>query len=136
MRTIGFRSNILFAIAAAFGIIAALDRPWYGPAPAGAADLVGGEVPSTMENFFSGIARAFSSDGGTTGWTALETADTLIAGLAIATVLLLVLTLAPPLQPHVQALARWTALATFAVIAVKLFDEPGASASTSRARDC
>ena len=34
MRTIGFRSNILFAIAAAFGVVAALGRPWYGASPA------------------------------------------------------------------------------------------------------
>ena len=35
MRTIGFRSNILFAIAAACGVIAALGRPWYGPSVPG-----------------------------------------------------------------------------------------------------
>ena len=127
MRTIGFRSNILFAIAAAFGIIASLDRPWYGPSPP-ATDRAAGEVPSTMEDFFSGIGRAFSNEGGITGWDALHTADTLIAGLAIATVLLLVLTLATPLQLHVQALARWTSMATLGVVVVKLFDEPGANA--------
>jgi hypothetical protein len=30
-----------------------------------------------------------------------------------------------PLQVHVQVLARWSALATFGVVAVKLIDEPG-----------
>jgi hypothetical protein len=130
MRTIGFRSNILFAIAAAFGIIASLDQPWYGSSPASEAAPPVGQLPSSMENFFNGIGRAFSSDVGTTGWMALDNADTLIAGLAIATVLLLVLTLAPPLQLHVQAFARWTALATFAVVVVKLFDEPGANAGS------
>ena len=29
-----------------------------------------GEVPNTMEDFFSGIGRAFSNDGGITGWDA------------------------------------------------------------------
>jgi hypothetical protein len=33
-----------------------------------------------------------------------------------------------PLQVHVQALARWTALATFGVVLVKLIDEPGSNA--------
>jgi hypothetical protein len=127
MRTIGFRSNILFAIAAAFGVIASLGRPWYGPSPAAVEKDPVGELPSQMEDFFSGIGRAFSSTDGTAGWAALHTADTAIAGLAVGTVCLLLLTLVPPLQIHVQALARWTSLATFGVIAVKLIDEPGAN---------
>jgi hypothetical protein len=126
MRTIGFRSNILFAIAAAFGVIAALGRPWYGPAPAAANPNGIGELPSQMEEFFSGIGRAFSTgSGGNTGWEALQTADALIAGMAVATVALLLLTFVPPLQVHVQALARWTSLATLGIVFVKLIDEPG-----------
>jgi hypothetical protein len=120
MRTIGFRSNILFAIAAAFGVVAALGRPWYGPSAS--------PTDARMEDLFEGVGRAFTESGGTTGWDALQTADSLIAGLAVGTALLLVLTLIPPLQVHVQALARWTGLATFVVVAVKLIDEPGANA--------
>lgn len=127
MRTIGFRSNILFAIAAAFGVVASLGRPWYGPSPAAAKEQSVGEMPSQMEDFFTGIGRAFSASDGTTGWAALHTADALIAGLAGGTVLLLALALVPPLQRHVQALARWTSLATFGVVLVKLIDEPGAN---------
>jgi hypothetical protein len=127
MRTIGFRSNILFAIAAAFGVIAALGRPWYGPAPGASHAQQVGEMPSQMEDFFNGIGRAFSEAKGTTGWDALHTADSLIAGLAVTTVLLLMLTMVPALQIHVQALARWTSLATFGVVLVKLIDEPGAN---------
>ena len=130
MRTIGFRSNILFAIAAAFGVVAALGQPWYGPAPNAGKQNGVGELPSQMEEFFNGIGRAFSSgSGGSTGWDALHTADTLIAGLAIGTVALLLLTFVPLLQIHVQALARWTALATLLVVVVKLIDEPGANAA-------
>jgi hypothetical protein len=120
MRTIGFRSNILFAIAAACGVIAALGRPWYGPSAA--------PTNARMEDLFAGIGRAFTESGGTTGWAALETADSLIAGLAAGTALLLLLTLVPALQPHMQALARWTGLATFVVVIVKLIDEPGSNA--------
>jgi hypothetical protein len=127
MRTIGFRSNILFAIAAAFGVVASLSRPWYAlaPRPAGTQDI--GQLPSQMEDFFNGIGRAFSEPRGTTGWVALQTADHVVAGLAVATVVLLVLALVPAIQRHVQDLARWTALATFAVVLFKLFDEPGAN---------
>ena len=120
MRTIGFRSNILFAIAAAFGIVAALGRPWYGRA----AD----PTDARMEDLFNGIGRAFTEAGGTTGWDALGTADSVIAGLAVGTVALLVLALLPAVQRHVQALARWTAIATFGVVLVKLIDEPGSNA--------
>jgi hypothetical protein len=81
-----------------------------------------------MEDLFNGIGRAFTERGGTSGWAALATADTLLAGLALGTVVLLVLTLAPALQRHVQALARWTALATLGVVLVKLVDEPGSNA--------
>ena len=127
MRTIGFRSNILFAIAAAIGLVAALGQPWYGPSPAARKDQAVGELPTQMEDFLNGIGRAFTAHGGTTGWEAFKTADTLIAGLAVATVVLLVLTLVPALQVHVGALARWTSLAVFGVIAVKLIDEPGSN---------
>jgi hypothetical protein len=120
MRTIGFRSSILFAIAAACGVIAALGQPWYGPSAE--------PTNARMEDLFEGIGRAFTESGGTTGWVALETADTLIAGLAGGTVLLLLLALVPALQIHVQALARWTALATLVVVVVKLIDEPGSNA--------
>jgi hypothetical protein len=119
MRTIGFRSNILFAIAAACGVIAALGQPWYGPSAA--------PTDARMEDLFHGIGRAFTESTGTTGWAALETADSLIAGLAVGTVLLSLLTLVRPLQATVQPLARWFALGTFAVVAVKLIDEPGSN---------
>jgi hypothetical protein len=119
MRTIGFRSNLLFAIAAAFGVVASLGRPWYGRAAE--------PTDARMEDLFNGVGRAFTASGGTSGWDALQTADTLIAGLAVGTVALLVLALLPPIQRHVRGLARWTALATFGVVLVKLIDEPGAN---------
>jgi hypothetical protein len=125
MRTIGFRSNILFAIAAACGLIAALGRPWYGP-PSPATD-------ARMEDLFGGVGRSLTEPGGTDGWTALQTADQLLAGLAVATVLLLLLALVPALQRHVGMLARWGALATVGVVLVKLIDGPdGAAMSEPR----
>jgi hypothetical protein len=123
MRTIGFRSNILFAIAAACGVIAALGRPWYGPS-----------VPDTddgqMEKLWTDVGRTLTDAGGVDGWTALHTADKLLAGLAVATVLLLVLALIPALQRHVQPLARWGALATVVVVFVKMVDVPDGAATS------
>jgi hypothetical protein len=125
MRTIGFRSNILFAIAATCGLIAALGRPWYGP-PVPASD-------ARMEDLFGSVGRSLTERDGTDGWTALQTADQLLAGLAVATVVLLLLALVPALQRHVQALARWSSLATVGVVLVKLIDGPdGAAMSEPR----
>jgi hypothetical protein len=119
MRTIGFRSNILFAIAAACGVIAALHRPWYG------RSVPGGD--GQMENLGSAIGRALTDPAGVDGWAALETADKLLAGLAVATVALLLVALVPAVQRQVQPLARWCALATVGVVLVKLVDGPEAA---------
>jgi hypothetical protein len=126
MRTFGFRSNILFAIAAACGVIAALSRPWYGPSRAA--------TDAQMEDLLSGVGRALTESGGTDGWAALETADRLLAGLAVFTAALLVLTIVPSLQRHIQPLARWGALAVVGVVLVKLVDGPDA-ASVSEPRN-
>ena len=116
MRTIGFRSNLLFAVAAAFGVIASLSRPWYGPS-AKATD-------AQMEDLLAGVGRAFTEPVGTSGWAALETADQLIAGLAVGTAAVLLLILVPALQQQLRPVARWGALATVGVILVKLVDTP------------
>ena len=129
MRTIGFRSNILFAIAAAFGIIAALDRPLVRAVPVrrdGSARSA--RCRARWRTSSAASAGRSPTTAGSPAGTRCTSADTLIAGLAIATVLLLVLTMVPSLQLQVQALARWTSMATFGVIVVKLFDEPGANA--------
>ena len=120
MRTIGFRTNVLFAIAAAFGVVAALGKPWYGP-----------KVPASdarMEDLFSGIGRAVGEPGGTAGWEALTTTDQLITGLAVGTAVLVALTLFTSLQRHVQPLARWGALATGGVVLFTLVHRPDTTA--------
>jgi hypothetical protein len=126
MRTIGFRSNVLFAIAAAFGVVAALGKPWYGPSrPASDAQ---------MEDLFGGIGRAVGEPGGITGWEALHTVDQVVAGLAVGTVVLLALTLVQALQHQLQPLARWSALATVGVVLYALVDRPD-SAATAEPRN-
>jgi hypothetical protein len=121
MRTIGFRSNILFAIAAAFGVIAALGRPWYGPALA--------PSDAAMEDLFTVVGRAATDPDGVRGWDALNGADQLIAALAVATAGLLVLTLVPSLQRQLQPVARWGALATVGVLLYTLVAGPGGPAT-------
>ena len=68
MRTIGFRSNVLFIIAAAAGLLAALGRPWYAKAPVQTPEEARiGDVQGPVEQFFSRLAREFTSEDGVTG---------------------------------------------------------------------
>ena len=54
MRTIGFRSNVLFIIAASVGLLASLGRPWYAKAPVLTPEEVRiGDVQGPVEQFFS-----------------------------------------------------------------------------------
>ena len=53
MRTLGFRTHALVALAAAVGLIAALGRPWYAPAPG----LVDEEVAIAVSYIRSGLDR-------------------------------------------------------------------------------
>ena len=72
MRTLGFRTHVLLAVAAAVGVIAALARPWYAAAPpaATAADGVG-SIHGPVDSLAAGIERWISETAGTTGWDAL-----------------------------------------------------------------
>jgi hypothetical protein len=81
-----------------------------------------------MDDLFGGIARAVGEPDGTDGWTALQTTDQVIAGLAVATALLVALTLVPALQQQLRPLARWGAVATVGVVLVALIDTPGTTA--------
>ena len=82
MRTIGFRSNVLFILAAAFGLIAALGRAWYAPTPVLTPEETRiGDVNGPVEDFFSRLAREFTTASGTTGWDAFTSTDTILAAL-------------------------------------------------------
>src|SRR3954454_22987333 len=84
MRTIGFRSNVLFIIASAFGLLASLGRPWYAPAPVAQAEEANiGDVQGPVENFFLRLGREFGNDGGTTGWNAFTTTDMILSALVV-----------------------------------------------------
>ena len=116
MRTIGFRSNLLFAVAAAFGVIASLSRPWYGPSAEATA--------RRWRTCSRGSAARSPNRWEPPAGRRCETADQLIAGLAVGTAVVLLLTLVPALQQQLRPVARWGALATVGVILVKLVDTP------------
>jgi hypothetical protein len=129
MRTLGFRTHVLLAVAAAAGVIAALARPWYAAAPPAeiAADGVG-SIQGPVDSLASGMERWISQSTGTTGWDALGTWGTVIAALAGVTALAALGCLVPALQGVARDVLRYGALACAAVVVWKLVDTPGPNA--------
>jgi hypothetical protein len=125
MHTLGFRSNVLFVIAASVGLVASLGRAWYGPAvPTTPTDGIG-TMPGPVEAFFSRLAREFTETGGTTGWDALTTTDIMISVLVpIVIACALTVLLVPALQVVAREVLRAASLALLGVVVVKLVQIP------------
>jgi hypothetical protein len=123
MRTLGFRTHVLFAMAAAAGVVASLKLPWYGPHGGGATAALGMDGP--IERTLATIGRAISATAGTTGWTALGTWATPLAVLAALAALTTALCLAPAAYGTAREGARLGGLAVAALVGWKLLDHPG-----------
>jgi hypothetical protein len=131
MRSLSLRANVLLTCLAAAALVATLGRPWYDAAPGASADgeTPIGALPGTMEGFFSGLARSFGASSGTSGWAALSTADTLLAGVAALVAACALASLAAALQDAVRPMLQIAALAALGIVVVKLFDQPGENAA-------
>jgi hypothetical protein len=127
MHTLGYRTHVLVAAAAAAGVIAALERPWYAKAPVPIEEATGsiGSLQGPADGFVEGAARWFSESAGTTGWDALGVWGTVLAALAGLTAAGAVGCLVPALQGVARELLRYGALACVAVALWKLVDQPG-----------
>ncbi len=125
MRTIGFRSNVLFIIAAAAGLLAALGRPWYARSPVRTAEEARiGDVQGPVEQFFSRLAREFTSEDGTTGWAAFHTTDTILAVLVAIAVVTALGTLIAGIEQPCREVLRLVTLAMLGIVVVKLANTP------------
>jgi hypothetical protein len=125
MRTIGFRSNVLFIIAAAFGLVAALGRPWYAATPAQTPEEVRiGDVHGPVEEFFMRLSREFTTASGTTAWNAFSTTDTILCGLIAVAVLSALATLISGIEQPARELLRLVTLAMLGIVVVKLVNTP------------
>jgi hypothetical protein len=129
MRTLGFRTHALLAVAAAVGVIAALGRPWYAAAPQPVAqdDAMIGSLHGPANGLTAGIGRWLSETSGTTGWDALGIWGTVLAVLAAITAVGALACLVPTLQGVAREALRHAALACFGVAVWKLVDTPGAN---------
>jgi hypothetical protein len=125
MSTNAFRTNVLFALASAAGLVYSLGRPWYAPVPAPSDPHAGvGELPGTVEQFLAGLARSVTRDDGVTAWQALGTADTGLAALAGIVGLCALAALVPSLQRPASSGAQVASLIALGWVIVQLYDQP------------
>ena len=126
MRTLGYRTNAVLAVAAAAGVIAALGRPWYAGAPVPIEEAPGiRTLQGPTDGAFQGATRWFSGSAGITGWDALGVWGTVLALLAALTVAGALACLVPALQGAAREVLRFAALACVAVAVWKIVDQPG-----------
>ena len=126
MRTLGFRTHVLLAIAGAIGVLYSLTRPWYAAAPPAKADDPDiGDIHGPLNQFFEGAKRWASSGDGVSGWQALDHWGQMIAAMVAVAVLGALACLIPSLQTLGRDLARYGSFATLAIVAWKLVDPPG-----------
>jgi len=127
MRTLGFRSHALLAVAAAVGVIAALAEPWYAPAPRSASAAPGsiGTIEGPVDGLAAGMQRWITEGTGTTGWDSLGAWGTVLAALAALTALGALGCLIPAVQGVAREVLRYSALGTFGIAVWKLIDTPG-----------
>jgi hypothetical protein len=127
MRTIGFRSNVLFIIAAAFGLLASLGRPWYASAPpATLAETGVGEIQGPSGGVFLQLAREFTAEGGTKGWDVFTSTDTILVALVAVAVVSAIGALVPGIERPAREVLRLVALAMLGIVVVKLVNTPDA----------
>jgi hypothetical protein len=124
MRTLGFRTHVLLAVAAAFGVVYALGKPWYAPAPT-AGETSAATLGGATDGLRGTLERLATESVGTTGWDALGVWGTVLALLAVVTALGALGCLVPGLQGVARALLRYGGLACFALVAWKVLAHPG-----------
>ena len=128
MRTLGFRTHVLLAIAGAIGVLYSLTRPWYAaaPPPPKEDDAGIGDIHDPLNQFFDGAKRWASGGEGMSGRQALDHWAQMIAAMAAVAVVGALLCLAlPRAQVLGRDLTRYGSLAALAIVAWKLVDPPG-----------
>lgn len=133
MRTIGFRSNVLFIIAAAVGLLASLGRAWYAPTPAATPEETRiGDVHGPVEEFFMRLTREFTAASGTTGWDAFSTTDTILVALVSIAVISSIAALVPGVEQPAREVLRLATFAMLGIVVVKLANTPDAAGLVER----
>ena len=125
MRAIGYRTNVLFILAAAVGLLAALGRPWYASAPASLGEEARiGEMHGTIEASFMRLGREITATDGARGWDAFTSTDGILVGLVALAVLSAIGSLAPTIEVSCREILRLVTLAMLGIVVVKLVNTP------------
>ena len=125
MRAIGYRTNVLFILAAAFGLLAALGRPWYASAPASLGEEARiGEIQGTVEASFMRLGREITASDGARGWDAFTSTDGILVGLLALAVVSAIGSLAPSIEVSCREILRLVTLAMLGIVVVKLVNTP------------
>src|SRR3712207_925668 len=118
MRTLGFRTHVLLAIAGAVGVLYSLTRPWYAPTPPPKAeDPDIGDINGPLNAFFDGVKRWITGGEGLTGWQALDHWGQMIAAMVLLAALGSLACTMPQLQVLGRDLARYGSFAVVACVA-------------------
>jgi uncharacterized membrane protein len=125
MRTIGYRTNVLFILAAAFGLLAALGRPWYASAPASLGEEARiGELHGSVEASFLRLGREISASDGAKGWDAFTSTDSILVALLAVAVVTAIGSLWAGIEQPCRELLRLVTLAMLGIVVVKLVNTP------------
>ena len=129
MRTLGFRTHVILALAAAAGLVLSMARPWYAPSPPKSPEEVAdiGDINGPLTGFLDGLKRWLTDADGTSGWQALDHLGLGIAAMAGVAALGALLLLTPALQQLGRDLLRYSSLAAFGIVVWKLLDPPGSN---------
>jgi hypothetical protein len=129
MRTQGFHTRLMLAIAGALGVLLTLQRPWYAKAPVTDPDQLKGlgDINGPLNDLLHGMQRWVTGDGGASGWDALGQWGVAIAALSGVALLGALLCLVPAVQSLGRDLLRWGSLAVFLLTLWKLLDPPGSN---------
>jgi hypothetical protein len=125
MRAIGYRTNVLFILAAAFGLLAALGRPWYASAPATLGDEARiGEIHGPVEASFLRLGREITATDGVRGWDAFTSTDSILVALVVIAVVSAIGSLSPGIEQPCRELLRLVTLGMLGIVIVKLVNTP------------
>jgi hypothetical protein len=126
MRFLGFRTHVLYALAASAGIVLSLGRTWYAPKPAvqAANDGTVGEMPSTISSFLDGVSRSLTS-GDTSGWQQLGSTATFLLALSAILAVCALGSLLPAFQRAAASGAQLASLVALATVFIEVVVHPG-----------
>jgi hypothetical protein len=128
MRTYTLGTKVVVALASALGLLAVMQRPWYGPRPE-VAPGTKVALASPIESFAESLARWFGDPAGASAWQSFARADVALAVLALVAGTAAVACLEAGVEQAARNVLQVSSLGICALLAVKFVDQPGPNAA-------